>query len=206
MNLPAHVVLLSVFLSELVMASPIRAEVTLPAIYGDHMVLQEGVSLPIRGKADPGETVTVTVGSEKATATADAQGQWRAILPPLPAGGAPVTVMVQGAKKTLTLSDVLIGEVWLCSGQSNMQFGIGNDARKDEAIAQATDPGLRLFVVPQQTSLQPKDDIGPGKELEGKWQVCSPTVIGGKWGWNGFSGWAIISGGRFARRRASRWG
>jgi sialate O-acetylesterase len=166
----------------------LHADVKLPAIFGDHMVLQEGKTLPVWGTADPGETVTVTVGTEKAQAKADDKGNWRVELAPLPGGATPVTVTVKG-KNTVTFSDVLIGEVWICSGQSNMEFGVGNDYHAAQTIAQANEPAIRLFLVPHATALEPQKDIAkvPPAELPGKWQVVTPAVMGGKWGWNGFS-------------------
>jgi sialate O-acetylesterase len=169
----------------------LHADVKLPAIFGDHMVLQEGAKLPVWGTADPNEAVTVTVGGDTGHATADGSGKWRVELKPLKVSATPVTVTVKG-KNTVTFSDVLVGEVWVCSGQSNMEFGIGNDVKGKDTIAQATDPAIRLFLVPHATSLEPKSDIGPvapgpGQEQTGKWQVCSPATLGAKWGWNGFS-------------------
>jgi sialate O-acetylesterase len=169
-------------------ASALHADVKLPAIFGDHMVLQEGKTLPVWGTADPNEAVTVTVGAEKGHATADAAGKWRVELKPLAASAQPLTVTVQG-KNTVTFTDVLVGEVWICSGQSNMEFGIGNDYRGAETIAQANEPGMRLFMVPRATALDPQTDITqePPDSLLGKWQVVTPAVMAGKWGWNGFS-------------------
>jgi sialate O-acetylesterase len=105
-----------VVLFSLGLTSALRADVKMPAIFGDHMVLQQEASLPVWGTADAGEKVTVTVGTESASATADADGKWMVKLAPLPTGTAPVTMTVAG-KNTLTFSDVLVGEVWVCSGQ-----------------------------------------------------------------------------------------
>ena len=167
-------------------AAALHAEVKMPAIFGDHMVLQESAKLPVWGTASPGEAVTITVGSETAHATADNSGKWRADLPPLAPNAAPVTMTVAGTN-TLTFSDVLIGEVWICSGQSNMEFGIGVDSRGEEAIAKSNDPQLRMFMVPKTTALQPQADIAAAQGLPGKWQVCTPETLGGNWGWDGFS-------------------
>ena len=164
----------------------LRADVKLQPIFGDHMVLQEGIKLPVWGTAAPGEAVTVTVGKETAHATADGSGNWRVDLPALPAGGAPVTMTVAG-KNTLTFTDVLVGDVWICSGQSNMEFGIQNDAHGTETIAQANEPEIRLFMVAKKTALQPQVNLPPASGLTGTWQVCTPAALGGKWGWNGFS-------------------
>src|SRR5271155_3661050 len=94
------------------------ADVRMPAIFGDHMVLQQDRNIPISGWADPGETITLTLGQGKASATAGVDGKWRAELPPSSTQATPVTLTVSG-KNTLTFTDVLVGDVWLASGQSN---------------------------------------------------------------------------------------
>ena len=177
------------------LAGAARAEVKLAEIFGDHMVLQEETKLPVWGWADPGEKVTVTLGNASGSAVAAADGTWRVDLPPVPQNTAPQVLTVAG-KNTLTFQDVLVGDVWLASGQSNMEFGIGNDDRGAEAIAKADEPQIRLFMVPKATSLDPKTGFVtvPPDHLEGKWQVCSPTTLGGKWGWNGFSAAAFYFG------------
>ena len=93
----------------------LQADVKLPAIFGDHMVLQQGIKLPVWGTAEPGEKVTVQVGDETAKATADPQGKWRVDLAPFSAGANPLTVTVTG-KNSVTFSDVLVGEVWALFG------------------------------------------------------------------------------------------
>ena len=145
----------------------LRADVKLPAIFGDHMVLQQQAALPVWGTADPGESVTVTVGAEKASATADASGKWQVKLPPLPSGAAPTTVTVTG-KNTLKFSDVLVGDVWVCSGQSNMEFPLTSAHDGATEVPKATDPQLRLFHVARFPSLQPATDV------TGSWVVCNP--------------------------------
>jgi sialate O-acetylesterase len=160
----------------LTFTASLRATVALPKIFGDHMVLQEGMSLPVWGMSDPGEEVTVTVGTESGRATADASGKWRVNLAALPATATPVTLTVAGKSNTLTFSDVLVGEVWICSGQSNMEFNLGgakfglfggaHDA--DTVLPTANDPQLRLFIVAKKTSLDPLDDV------KGRWQLCTP--------------------------------
>ncbi len=145
----------------------------MPTIFGDHMVLQQGTKLPVWGTAAAGEKVTVTVGTETGSATAGADGKWRVTLAPLPAGTAPVTMTVAG-KNTLTFSDVLVGDVWICSGQSNMQFALGGEDNATAALAAANQPLIRLFTVPDKTALTPNADI-PGA----KWEVCTPDTAKG---------------------------
>jgi sialate O-acetylesterase len=148
------------------------AEVQMPAIFGDHMVLQEEKKLPIWGTAAPGEVVTVTLGAASAGATADARGDWRVDFPPLPPDEKPLTLSVKGGN-ALTFTDVLAGEVWLFSGQSNMAMPVAGtvDAAKD--IPAANDPGLRLFLVAQKTSLDPLTNV------QGEWKLCTPAAAAG---------------------------
>jgi sialate O-acetylesterase len=180
------------------MAAALRADVKLPAIFGDHMVLQEGKTLPVWGAAEPNEAVTVTIGAASGKATADASGKWRVDLPALTATSTPVTVTVAG-KNTITLNDVLVGDVWVCSGQSNMEYGIAHDGHDTAMLAAATNPQIRLFVVPHDLEMVPQPDIGspkPGNDLEGHWQLCSGDTLTGKWG--GFGGFSAV-GYYFAR-------
>jgi len=153
----------------LVSARPCLADVRLPAIFGDHMVLQQEAKLPVWGTADAGEKVTVTVGTESASATADSEGKWRVELQALPSGSAQVTMTVTGKNK-LIFSDVLVGDVWVCSGQSNMEYPLSGAHNASGELPKASDPGLRLFHVQRKTSLQPETDVG------GSWQVCTPET------------------------------
>lgn len=165
-----------------------RADVTLAEIFGDHMVLQQGAKVPVWGWADPGEKVTVTFGNAHGSAITKADGTWRVDLPPVPLKMAPQVLTVTG-KNTVTIQDVLVGDVWFASGQSNMEFGIKSDEKADATIAKADEPQIRLFMVPKQLSLQPQSafsKVVPG-HVEGKWQVCSPAILGGNWGANGYS-------------------
>lgn len=149
------------------------AEVSLPSIFGDHMVLQRDASLPIWGWADPGELVTVTLeGVAPVTTTATAQGEWRANLPPQRAGG-PFTLTVK-ADNTISFQDVLIGEVWLCSGQSNMEWPVAASQNFEAEAAQADSyPLIRHIQVPKVPAGRPAED------LEGQWLVTSRDTVGG---------------------------
>ena len=134
------------------------------------MVLQQEAKVPVWGKADAGEKVTVTVADHTASTAASADGTWRVDLAPFPNGAAPMTMTVQG-KNTLTFQDVLIGEVWLCSGQSNMWFPMKASMYAKTDGAKADDPSLRLYIVPLKTSLDPQTDQA------GSWQLCTPESI-----------------------------
>src|SRR3954466_1745180 len=129
-------------------AAPARADGKLPAVLSDHMVLQQQMSVPVWGTADAGEEVTVTFGQQKQTAKAGADGKWSVKLSPLQASDRPAELTVAG-KNTVKLSDVLVGEVWVASGQSNMEMGIQQVKDADKEIAAADHPQLRLFTVPK---------------------------------------------------------
>ena len=146
-----------------------RADVKLPGIFGDHAVLQRQLAVPVWGWADPGEKVTVTFAGQQKTATADAAGKWSLKLDPLSAGG-PYDLKVQG-KNTLTRIDLLVGEVWLCSGQSNMGMTVGGVQDKDREIAEANYPKIRM-ASPAHTPLPE-----PVNDTTVSWAVCSPKTV-----------------------------
>jgi len=151
--------------------SPARADVSLNNMFGDHMVLQQGIKNKVWGKADPGEAVTVTLGAQKHSATADANGMWHVFLDPVQEYGGPHTLTVTG-KNTVTFNDVLIGEVWVCAGQSNMQWSLNNTNDADLERAAATFPNIRLISVPQVGTQEPQSNF------KGQWTVCSPDTVG----------------------------
>jgi len=148
---------------------PSRAEVTLPAVLSSHMVLQRDRPVPIWGKAAPGEEVTVAFNGQTVKAVADAGGKWMAKLAPMSAGG-PFAMTIAG-KNTLQLEDVLIGEVWFCGGQSNMAFYLENASNAEQALAQASDPELRVFNT-KRTIADTPQFTAPGK-----WEASSPASM-----------------------------
>jgi sialate O-acetylesterase len=160
---------LQVGLAALLVSVPLFADPSLPALFSDHMVLQSGVPVPVWGWADPGERITVTIGVESRTAAANPQGRWEVRLSPLTAGS-PLTMTVRG-NKTLTVQDILVGEVWVCSGQSNMQFGMRATTTAKEDIAAANHPEIRLFTVPRESALEPL------KDFRSAWKVCTPESV-----------------------------
>ena len=149
-----------------------RADVSLNNMFGDHMVLQQGIKNKVWGKADPGETVTVTLGSQTHSTTAGTDGTWHVLLDPVMEYGGPHTLTVKG-KNTVTFNDVLIGEVWVCAGQSNMQWGVGavNDADIERAAAKF--PNIRLISVPQVGTQEPQWNF------KGRWAACTPVTVNG---------------------------
>jgi len=144
------------------------AEVKLPAVIGSNMVLEREAKVPIWGTAEPREQVTVTLGDQHASATADDQGQWRVTLQPLKAGG-PLEMTVAG-KNTIKLANILVGEVWVCSGQSNMAVPLRQAANAEEEIAAAEYPRIRLFTLNKEVTQTPRLDA------HGEWVECSPKT------------------------------
>ncbi|HEV7402705.1 MAG TPA: hypothetical protein VGO11_07270 [Chthoniobacteraceae bacterium] len=158
-------------------AWPARADVKLPAIFSEHMVLQRDVAAPVWGWADPGEEVTVeaagaglSVGEAKSTKTG-ADGKWMVRLGALKAGDS-LTLTIKG-RNTLTIRDVLVGEVWLCSGQSNMTMPVQWLSDFEHVKAAADFPQIRMFVEGSAPAAVPQ------QECKGTWRVCTPASVGG---------------------------
>lgn len=149
---------------------PALAEVKLPAIFTDHMVLQRDQENRVWGWAGDGETVKVSIAEQEHEAKAGEGGRWEVTLKPLSAGG-PHELVIEGSSR-VAIKDVLVGEVWICSGQSNMQFSVGNCIDGDLEIRTADYPKIRLISVPQVGTQEPQDDF------KGAWSVCSPETVG----------------------------
>lgn len=145
------------------------AEVRLPGIISDHMLLQRDMPVRIFGKADPGEPVSVAFRGQTVQTTTDAIGRWEAWLQPLTPG--PAAEMTIRGTNTITIADVLVGDVWIGSGQSNMQWTVQRSDHADAEIASATFPQIRLFYVPRKPSAVPVEDV------DAKWVVCSPESV-----------------------------
>jgi sialate O-acetylesterase len=145
------------------------ARPTLASVFTDHMVLQRDRAVPVWGEARPGDEVTVEFAGQKKTGRADAEGKWTVNLDPLAASAEPRELKAGG----LVISDVLVGDVWLCSGQSNMGMPVVQCADAEREIAAANHPDIRFFIVGQTPSL------AVAKAVEGRWQRCSPQTVGG---------------------------
>ncbi|QJW90948.1 sialate O-acetylesterase [Spirosoma taeanense] len=145
------------------------ADVRLPQVFGSHMVLQRRKPVPVWGWADAGEKVTVLFNNQTKTAKAGKDGKWKVSLDPMEAGG-PYQMLVKGKANTITIDDVLSGEVWICSGQSNMEWPLAAANNAKEEIKAANYPQIRQLLVKKDISLAPKDDI------EGEWAVCNPET------------------------------
>ncbi len=158
--------LLLVALMPLLFLFFLHAEVKLPALVSDHMVIQQNVPVRIWGTASPQEEVTVTFRSQRLIDRADASGKWQVFLAPMAAGG-PYDMKVN----QLTVKDVLVGEVWVGSGQSNMEFAVARGKNATEEIAHANYPQIRLFTVKRAVADAPVSDV------QGFWAVCTPETV-----------------------------
>jgi sialate O-acetylesterase len=143
-----------------------KAEVRLPSIFTDDMVLQRDIPIKIWGWADKREQVSVTFLEATVTVKADKNGKWQAELEPVKAGG-PYELMIKG-KNEITLSNILVGDVWICSGQSNMEWPLSASNGAEEAIQDAANPRVRLITIQKKTSTVPLEDC----ETDG-WVICT---------------------------------
>lgn len=147
-----------------------QADVTLNGMFADNMVLQRGMELPIWGFADPGEEVTVSACGQTKSATADGEGRWRVRLDPIEMEGAfPVTI---SGENEIVLQNVVMGDVWICSGQSNMVWTVQNSVNGADEVANANFPLIRLCQVKRATATEPADQVEAG------WVECSPETVG----------------------------
>ncbi|HVS51323.1 MAG TPA: sialate O-acetylesterase [Opitutaceae bacterium] len=172
-----------ILLAFLALAAPLSAAVKLASPFTDHMVLQREMKVPVWGTADAGEQVAVEFAGQKKTATAGADGQWRVTLDPLTASAESRDFVVSGTNReskieNQKLSDVLVGEVWLASGQSNMAFPVSKARasyagllNEEQEIAAANFPLLRMFTAASVKSYELKTTVG------GEWLVCSPQTV-----------------------------
>ena len=149
----------------------LEAKVTMPGIFTDNMVLQRDQSVNIWGWADKGEAVEVSFNGQKKKTKADKNGKWIVQLKPMSFGG-PYTMSIKGKNSNIQLTNILVGEVWLCSGQSNMEWIVSNSNSANEEINKANYPKIRSFNVADDISTVSKDD------LKGNWEVCSPATVG----------------------------
>lgn len=148
------------------------AEVRVPALFSAGMVLQHGKPVPVWGWATPGEPITVRFQSQTVATKADAQGAWRVELSPLRADRTPGELVIQGTNR-VTIGDVLVGEVWLCSGQSNMEWPLSRSDGAENEIARADNPAIRMFTVTNATADTPQGDCS------GRWQRATPATVPG---------------------------
>jgi sialate O-acetylesterase len=162
-------------LSFLILCASVFADVTLAPVFTDHAVLQRDKPLPVWGKADAGERVTVTFAGQTIGTTAGKDGRWIVYLAPLPASSISADLVVAG-KNSVQLTDVLVGDVWLCSGQSNMGWSVERSMNAEEEMANANFPLIRHLKIKKTVAAAPADDVdddGAG------WRVCTPEAVKG---------------------------
>lgn len=174
-HLSSYLVVIHLLLASFIPHSPIRADVKLPQVIGDHMVLQRDRPLPIWGWADPREAVTVTLDAATSSATADPQGNWKVVLPAVQADGKTHRMTIKGNNK-IELVDILIGEVWIGSGQSNMGFRLVGSTGGREAVAAADCPQIRLLHVGKVQATQPAKDIAVDDGHDNKTPATAPAT------------------------------
>ncbi|MGH9732970.1 MAG: sialate O-acetylesterase [Candidatus Acidiferrales bacterium] len=150
----------------------LQADPSIPHLFSDHMVLQREMGMRVWGWADPGEKIEVAIARDSGETVAGSDRRWEVTLPPMEAGG-PYVLAVRG-KTTIEIKDVMIGEVWVASGQSNMTFALSSAANAAEALAGANRPQVRLFVVPGRVSLTQQADTRLAS-----WKVCTPEAAKG---------------------------
>lgn len=170
MPITMRTILLSVSVLGL-LANPLLAELSLPHFFSDHMVLQREKPVAIWGKAAPGSEVKLTFKGKSVSSKADEQGAWRAQIDTGVADAKGATLSIQSGTDTVTIQDVLVGEVWLASGQSNMFFTMNRVPAYEPLMAKANYPGLRMFDAPLVTAVEPQQDI------VGKWTACTPQTV-----------------------------
>lgn len=159
----------------------------LSPLFSDNMVLQRDTRDPVWGWTAPGAEITVSFAGKTVAGTAGPDGKWMVEVGPLPAGG-PFTMDISGPQK-IHLANIMMGDVWVCSGQSNMEVGVSMMKRGPQEVANADHPNIRLFLVERAWAATPQQTLMHGES----WQVCSPQTIA-QGGWNGFSAVAYYYG------------
>jgi len=166
--------LFGLVLTGLLITTSVMATPRLPGFFTSNMVLQRDMAVPVWGWADPGEVVTVAFGDQSVTATADARGKWTVKLAAMPASGEGRVLKVSSpAGGPITLANVVVGEVWICSGQSNMEWAMNAIKNSAQEIGSANTPLIRHAKIGHVTADLPQDNVGS------QWQVCSPGTAGG---------------------------
>lgn len=140
----------------------------------DHAVLQRGAPITVTGRADPGESITVRLGSARTSVKAGRDGAWRAVLPAMKAGG-PYTLTASGKTATATMADLLIGDVWLCSGQSNMEFETRATLNGGGIVAASADNQIRLLSMAHKVAFSPETPLDPRPA----WAAAAPDSVAG---------------------------
>ena len=153
-------------------SSLLEAGLRLPALVGDHMVLQRDLANPIWGWADPGADVSVSIAGQTHATKADDQGRWKIVLQPMSGAQHALRMTLSSNGEVRVLSNIVIGEVWICSGQSNMQWSVSQSNDPDLEVASANYPNIRFISVPQTGTQEEQDDF------KGRWELCTPETVG----------------------------
>lgn len=156
----------------LLATTQVQATIKLPKIFTSNMVLQRDKAVKIWGWAGKGERIIISFNGQTVKASTDKSGKWTATLTAMAFGG-PFDMIISGKKEKVTLNNILIGDVWICSGQSNMEWILRNTQNAPKEIAESTYPNIRLYTVQKATSFQPQDDLAGGEWLE-----CNPANSG----------------------------
>ena len=168
MTKPRSTFVLVTALIALWLTSTAAQALNLPRIFSDNMVLQRGIPLKVWGWADPGQSVEVSFSAQKKITKAGEDGKWAVTLDPLLANAEPGELSIAAGTQRVSIKNVLVGEVWICSGQSNMEWTLKDTDHAADTIAAANFPLIRQFKVPHVTNAKPQ------KDLPGDWAVCSP--------------------------------
>ena len=162
----------AILIGLLFLNAALTASIRLPAVIGNHMVLQQDTPIKIWGWAEQGEVISVVFGNQHAQATAGKKGFWEVVLGAMKARKEPMKMTISGTmSQGVMLDDILLGEVWVCSGQSNMEWEMRRIYSPIPEIQRADYPQIRLFHVPRKTSAYPLEDV------EAEWEICSPETI-----------------------------
>ena len=155
----------------LLISQSIRAEIKLPGYFTDNMMLQRDMPIKIWGWGNRYETVTVSIHDQKVNTRCKKDGTWEIILSPIPYGG-PYSLTVQGKENSIKIENILIGDIWLCSGQSNMEWTVEQSANSKQEVQNANYPEIRALKVPKSIKNRPQDNFNA------QWEICSPSTVG----------------------------
>jgi sialate O-acetylesterase len=158
------------FLLFALISAGLQAEITMPHIFSDNMIIQRNRPVKIWGWAKPGESIEVSFSGENAKTRANTKGARFTTLKPIDHGG-PYQMVIKGRENTITYRNVLMGDVWLCSGQSNMEIKVKDFNYSEKEMMAGTYPQIRFFSVSKNISESPE------KDLSGKWEICTPASI-----------------------------
>jgi len=161
---------LSILMVATLAPTPVAAEVSVSNLFTDHMVLQRDVPVVVWGKAAAAEQVSIVLADKTETTKADNDGRWQVKLPPLKVGSGPHKLVIEASNR-IEINDILIGEVWVCSGQSNMAFAVSSANDPDLESLSANFPQIRIISVPQIGSQTPLDNF------QGKWETVTPETV-----------------------------